>query len=192
MKRERWLIYSLPSSLILIALCLGSLSYPDMEMGGGDLFQRLLNSGCLPFPGDLLMFPLLYSFFNVQFLSLLLHLNSRHRGTIHHDLPKQSPARQDLPMSGAREAVCPRRTGQQCSQGTFLHLIPCCVQIWAVCICYSCDNQGLVVQSLSTWDESSSHNYFTWTWMDSVMSRCVVKSPAIIWDSWGGSQSPFK
>jgi len=58
-KRERWLIYSLPSSLILIALCLGSLSYPDMEMGGGDLFQRLLNSGCLPFPGDLLMFPLL-------------------------------------------------------------------------------------------------------------------------------------
>lgn len=58
-KRERWLIYSLPSSLILIALCLGSLSYPDMEMGGGDLFQRLVNSGCLPFPGDLLMFPLL-------------------------------------------------------------------------------------------------------------------------------------
>lgn len=58
-KRERWLIYSLPSSLILIALCLGSLSYPDMEMGGGDLFQRLLNSGCLPFPGDLLMFSLL-------------------------------------------------------------------------------------------------------------------------------------
>lgn len=58
-KRERWLIYSLPSSLILIAPFLGSLSYPDMEMGGGDLFQRLLNSGCLLFPGDLLMFALL-------------------------------------------------------------------------------------------------------------------------------------
>lgn len=58
-KRERRLIYSLPSSLILIALFLGSLSHPVIEMGGGDLFQRLLNSGCLLFPGDLLMFPLL-------------------------------------------------------------------------------------------------------------------------------------
>lgn len=160
-KRERRLIYSLPSSLILIALCLGSLSYPDMEMGGGDLFQRLLNSGCLPFPGDLLMFPLLYNIFNVQFLSLLLHLDSRHRGTIHHDLPKQPPARRDLPMSGASEAVCPRRTRQQCSQGTVLHFVPCCVQLWAVCICYSSDNQGLGVKSLSMWDGSSSRNHFT-------------------------------
>lgn len=86
---------------------------PNRGDGRGDLFQRSLNSGCLPFPADLLMFPLLENIFNVKFLSLLLHLNSRHQGTIHHDLPKQSAASRDLPMPGAAEAICACRARQQ-------------------------------------------------------------------------------
>lgn len=41
--------------------------YPCMETGGGDLFQRWVNSGPLPLPGDLLMFPVLEDIFMLNF-----------------------------------------------------------------------------------------------------------------------------
>lgn len=109
-KGERWLIYSLPSSLILIALFLGSLSYPDMEMGGGGSVSEI---------AELWVFAVSWRSFDVPFA--LKHFQCEvfqppaapQLSTSGHDPSRATqtiPSKLRPPHLRGREAICPCRT----------------------------------------------------------------------------------